>query len=172
MLIRAGPRYFSAAVSVIFLLSFWSSGSLHHRWVLLRSWTTPVVGFAAGISTKNSTLISWSLPTVCRCYSTILHMHEQWDKFRIWWAIFIFVNRLEALSIEALLVAAQFIAAFLFIQDNYSPYRWKIPAFTTGRLRKSEFHVSTIQTRPRRGSFSLEALTCLLIPAFRPKIVT
>ena len=38
-----------------------------------------VVGFAAGISTvyaKNSTLVSWSLPTVCRGYSTILHMNN------------------------------------------------------------------------------------------------
>ena len=39
MLIRAGPSYFSSAVFVIFLLSFWSSGSLHHRRVWLRSWT-------------------------------------------------------------------------------------------------------------------------------------
>lgn len=79
MLVRAGTRYFSSAVSVIFLLSFWSSGSLNHRRVWVRSWTTPVVGFTAGISTvyaKNSTLVSWSLPTVCRGYSTILHMNN------------------------------------------------------------------------------------------------
>ena len=79
MLIRAGTRYFSSAVSVIFLLSFWSSGSLHHRRVWVRSWTTPVVGFEAGISTvfaKNSTLASWSLPTACRSYSTIFHMNK------------------------------------------------------------------------------------------------
>ena len=77
MLIRAGTCYFSSAVSVTFLLSFWSSDSLHHRRVWVRSWTTPVVGFTAGISTvyaKNSTFVSWSLSTVCRGYSAILHM--------------------------------------------------------------------------------------------------
>lgn len=79
MLICAGTRYFSSAVSVIFVPSFWSSGSLHHRRVWVRSWTTLVVGFAAGISAvyaKNSTLVSWSLPTVCRGYSTILHINN------------------------------------------------------------------------------------------------
>ena len=81
MLIRAGTRYFSSAVSVIFLLSFWSSGSLHYRRVWLRSWTTPVVGFAAGISTvfaKNSTLVSglFHVAAVCRGYSTFLHMNN------------------------------------------------------------------------------------------------
>ena len=80
-------------------------------------------------------------------------------------------GRLEALSIAALLVAAQFIVAFLFTQDNYSLYCWKILAFTTGRLRKRELRVYTIQTSPRRGSFSLEAGTCLLIPALPPKKV-
>ena len=77
MLICAGTRYFSSAVSVIFVPFFWSSGSLHHRRVWVTSWTTLAVGFAAGISTvyaKNSTLVSWSLPTVCRGYSIILHM--------------------------------------------------------------------------------------------------
>ena len=39
MLIRAGTRYFSSAVSASFLC-FWSSGSLHHRRVWVRSWTT------------------------------------------------------------------------------------------------------------------------------------
>ena len=95
MLIRAGTRYFSSAVSVIFLLSFWSSGSLHYRRVWLRSWTTPVVGFAPGISTvyaKNSTLVSLSLPC-CNCLSRLFNYfaYEQWDKSRIWWAIVILV---------------------------------------------------------------------------------
>ena len=79
MLICAGPRYFSSAVFVIFLLSFRSSGCLYHRRVWLRSWTTPVVGFVAGISTvsaENSTFISWSLPTVYHGYPTILHMNN------------------------------------------------------------------------------------------------
>ena len=37
------------------------------------------MGFVAGISTVsagNSTFISWSLPTVCRGYPTILHMNN------------------------------------------------------------------------------------------------
>ena len=37
------------------------------------------MGFVAGISTvsaENSTFISWSLPTVCRGYPTILHMNN------------------------------------------------------------------------------------------------
>ena len=51
---------------------------------------------------------------------------------------------LEALSIAALLVAAQFIAAFLFTQDIYSIYRSKIPAFTTRTVRKRELRVYTI----------------------------
>ena len=80
-------------------------------------------------------------------------------------------RRLEALFIAALLVTAQFIVAFLFTQDNYSIYRWKTLAFTTGRLRKCVLSVYTVRTRPRRGSFSLVAGKCLLIPALPPKII-
>lgn len=50
-------------------------------------------------------------------------------------------GRLEALFIAALLVTPQFIVAFLFTQDNYSIYRWKTLALTTGRLRKREVSV-------------------------------
>lgn len=101
-LIRVAPSYISSAVFVVFLLSFWSSGSLHHRGVWLRSWRTPVVGFVAGISTvsaENSTLISWSLPTVCRRYPTILHMNNGTNSLfdellsSLSWSIGIIVHR-------------------------------------------------------------------------------
>ena len=101
-LIRAGPSYYSSAVFVIFLLSFWSSGSLHHRRVWLRSWRTPVVGSVAGISTvsaENSTFVSWSLPTVCRGYPTILHMNNGTNSVcdellsSLFWSIGIIVHR-------------------------------------------------------------------------------
>ena len=101
-LIRVVPSYISSAVFVVFLLSFWSSGSLHHRGVWLRSWRTPVVGFVAGISTvsaENSTFISWSLPTVCRRYPTILHMNNGTNSLfdellsSLFWSIGIIVHR-------------------------------------------------------------------------------
>ena len=63
-----------------FLLSFWSSGSLHYRRCWRRSWRTPVVGFVAGISTvpaENSAVISWFLSTVFRGYPTILHTNYE-----------------------------------------------------------------------------------------------
>ena len=117
MLTCAGTRYFSSAVSVVFLLSFWSSGSLHHRRVWVSSWTTPVADGISTVYAKNSTLVSWSPPFVRRGYSTILLMNNGTNLVLDELLSSLF-SSIGGIVITALLVAAQFIAVFLFIQDK------------------------------------------------------